>query len=136
MLPHRAISNVYVSYLNAKDADSVDESMRKAIKTRDFKCTLERISDRPPLKKSKKGEALYRNIKEIADQWEIPLDKEFSLSPSVGGLAPSKVPVICGVAPIARDVDTPQEAVLRISVLQRALLLAQYLSSKARNGRK
>jgi D-alanine-D-alanine ligase len=136
MLPHRAISNVYVSYLNAKDADSADESMKRIIKTREFKCTLELISDRPPLKKSKKGEALYRNLKEIADQWEIPLDKEFSLSPSVGGLAPSKVPVICGVAPIARDVDTPQEAVLRISVLQRALLLAQYLSSKARNGRK
>jgi D-alanine-D-alanine ligase len=133
MLPHRAISNVYVSYLNAKDADTIDKSMREVINSREFRNTLELVSDRPPLRRSKRGDTLFRKLKEVADQWEIPLDKEFSLSPSIGGLAPTKVPTICGVAPIARDVDTPQEAVLRISVMQRTLLLAQYLASKEVN---
>jgi D-alanine-D-alanine ligase len=136
MLPHRAVANVYVSYLNVKDADSVDSSMRDIIKTREFRSHLELISERPPLKKSKRNEAMYKRLKDVADQWEIPLNRESSLSPSVGGLVPSKVPAICGIGPIACNVDTPQEGVLRISLLQRALLLAQYLTSKARNNRK
>jgi D-alanine-D-alanine ligase len=135
MLPHRTISTVYVSYLNVKDAELVDDLMRKSTKSRDFRTTLELVSDRPPLKRSKKGDALYGRLKDVADQWEIPLNSEFSLSPSAGGLAPIKVPAICGMGPVAKDVDTPQEAVLRISVMQRALLLAQYLSNKARNSR-
>jgi D-alanine-D-alanine ligase len=135
-LPHRVLSSVYVSYLNVKDADSVDASMRDVIKTNEFKSLLELISERPPLKKSKKSKALYERLKDVADQWEIPLDRESSLSPSVGGMVPSKVPAICGIGPVARDVDTPQEGVLRISLMQRTLLLAQYLSSKARNNKR
>jgi len=136
MLPHRALGFVFVSYLNKKDADAAEESMRKLIKTKEFKCSLELISERPPLKKSKKSDTLYQSLKNTADDWEIPIGKEFSLSPSVGGLVPTKIPTICGVGPIARDVDTPQESVLRISLVQRTLLLAQYLASKARNNKK
>ena len=133
MLPHRAVANIFVSYLNLKDADAVEASMLNTIKTRDFKCVLELVSERPPLKKSKKSEALYRQLKDVADRWEIPLARESSLSPSVGGLVPAKIPAICGIGPVARDVDTPQEGVLRISLMQRTLLLAQYLASRTKN---
>jgi D-alanine-D-alanine ligase len=136
MLPHRIIAEVFVSYLNIKDAETVENEMKQKIKSKDFKCTLEMISDRPPMKKTKKSDILYRQLKAVADKWEIPLDREFSLSPSVGGLVPSKIPTICGVGPIARDVDTPQEAVLRISLVQRTLLLGQYLATKARKNKK
>jgi D-alanine-D-alanine ligase len=54
----------------------------------------------------------------------------------VAGLVPSSRAVICGLGPVARDVDTPQEAVLRLSLMQRTLLLAQYLSGQAKNKRK
>lgn len=130
MLPHRVVANVFVSYLDQKIADTVDESMRELIKTKEFKCQLELISERQPLKKSTKTDALYKQLKDVADQWEIPLDKESSLSPSVGGLVPAKIPTICGIGPVARDVDTPQEAVMRISLMQRTLLLAEFLASK------
>jgi D-alanine-D-alanine ligase len=136
MLPHRAVANVFVSYLNKNDADAAEASMMSVIKTKDFKCTLEVVSERPPLKKSKQTDVLYRQLKGVANQWEIPLDREFSLSPSVGGLVPVKIPTICGIGPVARDVDTPQEGVLRISLMQRTLLMAQYLASKARNDKK
>jgi D-alanine-D-alanine ligase len=136
MLPHRVVANILVSYLNLKDADAAEMLMRNTIKTKDFRCVLELVSERPPLKRSKKSDALYRQLKDVADQWEIPLDREFSLSPSVGGLVPAKIPAICGIGPVARDVATPQEGVLRISLMQRTLLLAQYLASRARNNKK
>ncbi|MDF1543674.1 MAG: ATP-grasp domain-containing protein [bacterium] len=133
MLPHRVTADVIVSFLNNKHADELDISMQQSIKTKDYKCTLELVSERPPLKKSKKSAQLYRQLDAVARNWEIPLEKESSLSPSVGGLAPSRIPTICGIGPVARDVDTPQEAVLRISLMQRTLLLAQFLLTRAGN---
>lgn len=133
MLPHRAKATIYLSYLNPRDADKVEVEMKRITKPRDFKTSLELISDRPPLKKSKRVDALYKSIAAIAEPWDIPVDKESSLSPSVGGLAPISTPTICGVGPVARNIDRPQESVLRISVMQRTLLLALFLTDRARN---
>ena len=47
--------------------------------------------------------------------------------PSAAGLVPPQVPVICGIGPIARDLFTTQEAVNRISLIQRTLLIADFL---------
>jgi D-alanine-D-alanine ligase len=45
----------------------------------------------------------------------------------VAGLVPTEVPVICGLGPVVEDLYTPQERILRISLIQRTLLLTQYL---------
>jgi D-alanine-D-alanine ligase len=50
-----------------------------------------------------------------------------SVLPSVAGLVPEKVPVICGFGPVAKNRYTPQEAVSRISLIQRTLLLSEFL---------
>lgn len=136
MLPHRTICTILLSYLDRKQADIVQKQMEEIIRTRDFQCSLELISDRPPMKKSRRTDKLYRELKEVADKWEIPLDRESSLYPSVAGLVPSSTAVICGMGPVARDADTPQEAVLRLSLMQRTLLLAEYLAGHARNNKK
>jgi D-alanine-D-alanine ligase len=136
LLPHRAVATILVSFLEPGKADAVEERMREAIKTKDYQCSLELISDRPPMKKSSRANALYKQLKETADEWEIPLDRESSLYPSTAGLAPPSKAALCGIGPVARDVDTPQEAVLRLSLMQRTLLLAQYLSSQVRSNKK
>jgi hypothetical protein len=40
---------------------------------------------------------------------------------------PAKAGVICGTGPVAQDLYTPQESINRISLMQRTLLLAQFL---------
>ena len=67
----------------------------------------------------------------MADRWEIPLADEASVWPSVAGLVPSKVPVLCGLGPVGEELHTPHEAVERISLVQRTLLLTQYLAGTA-----
>jgi D-alanine-D-alanine ligase len=136
LLPHRTASTILVSYLDAKAADTVEAQMREIITTKEFHCSLELIADRPAMQKNKRTDSLYKQLKEVANQWDIPLNREASLYPSVAGLVPSSRAVICGLGPVARDVDTPQEAVLRLSLMQRTLLLAQYLSGQAKNKRK
>jgi len=133
LLPHRTVSTILVSYLEAKTADAVESQMREIITTKEFQCSLELIADRPAMQKNKRTDGLYKQLKEVADEWDIPLDRESSLYPSVAGLVPSSKAVICGMGPVARDVDTPNEAVLRLSLMQRTLLLAQYLATQIRN---
>jgi D-alanine-D-alanine ligase len=41
-----------------------------------------------------------------------------------------KTPCLCGMGPVARDLGTPNEAVQRISLVQRTLLLAEFLANQ------
>ena len=88
---------------------------------------LEMISDRPAMKARPKNRKLAKTLSQVAEQWEIPLKQESSLWPSIAGLVPTSSAVVCGLGPVAYQLYTPQEAVQRISILQRTLLLAEFL---------
>ena len=70
-------------------------------------------------------------LRGIAAEWDIPIDRESSLLPSVAGLAPEGTAVVCGIGPSAVNPFTAQEAVQRMSLVQRTLLLAAYLERVA-----
>ncbi len=127
LLPHRVISTLLVSYLNVHDADEVEQEFRNLFGEKGYQTRLEMISDRSPMKKRKANDRLLRSLQKAASVWDIPISHESSLYPSVAGLVPSSATVVCGIGPVAHDLATPKEAVQRISLLQRTLLLAQYL---------
>jgi D-alanine-D-alanine ligase len=127
LLPHRVHATVLLTYPDAAVADALDRTMRESIPKNGPRWELEEISDRPSMRERRSTLELARSLTEVAGQWEIPLKRESSVWPSVAGLVPSKVPVLCGIGPVARDLGTPQEAVQRISLIQRTLLLAQFL---------
>ena len=74
----------------------------------------------------------HKKLSEAARKWEIPLDKKSSLWPSTAGLMPDNVGVVCGIGPVAQDLYTPQESINRISLVQRTLLLAQFLLAESK----
>jgi D-alanine-D-alanine ligase len=132
LLPHRVNAMLMVSYLDALKADSVERDIRSILSTKRIRWDLKLISDRPPMTKRKGNDHLLRDLKQVAKEWEIPFATESSLYPSVAGLVSGSTGVICGVGPITRDIDTPQESIQRISLLQRTLLLAQFLAQQAK----
>lgn len=127
LLPHRIAVTLLMSYPDQRLADGVEKKMRDILGKNEAKWELEILSDRPPMKLSRGNQRLARELKEVADKWEIPLDKESSVWPTIAGLVPESTPVVCGLAPISKQLYTPQEAVQRISILQRTLLLAEFL---------
>jgi D-alanine-D-alanine ligase len=135
-LPHRIISTLLVSYLDTRKADLIEKQIQEILKNQEYQWSLKLISDRPPMKRTNKKSKLLKLFKEVALEWEMPLEFESSLYPSAAGLVPSNIPTLCGVGPIARDLDTPQEAVLRIGLMQRTLLLAQFLAKQAKTSKK
>jgi D-alanine-D-alanine ligase len=132
LLPHRVTVTLTVSYLDGDKADAVEQNIRSILSTRGHRWNLELISDRPPMKKRKVNSSLVRSLKEAACEWDIPFAVQSSLYPSVAGLVGGSTSVVCGVGPITRDIDTPQESIQRISLLQRTLLLTQFLAGQAK----
>ncbi|MDY6864226.1 MAG: ATP-grasp domain-containing protein [Thermodesulfobacteriota bacterium] len=129
-LPHRLRITLVLSYLDIKLADTIEEKMYSILDTKELRWTLDKISDRPPMKKKRINLQLAQLLCTVAQKWDIPLEQESSVAPSVAGLVPLKVPVICGIGPVAQDRYTPQERVLRISIVQRTLLMAEFLAQE------
>jgi D-alanine-D-alanine ligase len=127
LLPHRVQATVLLTYPDAAVADELEQRMRATLPKNGPRWELEEISDRPSMKERRSTLELARSLDGVARKWEIPMKRESSVWPSVAGLVPPKIPCLCGIGPVARDLGTPQESVQRISLIQRTLLLAQFL---------
>jgi D-alanine-D-alanine ligase len=127
-LPHRVRANLLVTYPSETAADALEREIRGILGEARLHWKLERISDRPPMPERRANRRLWRSLESVAQQWEIPLRKEGSAWPSVGGLVPARTACLCGMGPVARDLRTPNEAVWRLSLMQRTLLLAEFLA--------
>ncbi|MGC9327024.1 MAG: hypothetical protein ACP5I1_05280, partial [Candidatus Hinthialibacter sp.] len=130
LLPHRVTAKILMTYFTTQSADEAEREMRRILAKNSFKVELELVSDRPPLSPRRINAKLAGELASIAEKWEIPLQKQSSVLPSAAGLAPATTPVVCGLGPVAQDLYTPREAISRLSLLQRTLLLAQYLAEK------
>lgn len=129
--PDRVDATICLTYPDSATADEVEERLRAALGSDGPRWTLERLSDRPPLRSGKRNQALFDRLAQIAQTRDIGLGSESSVWPSAAGLVPTTVPVVCGLGPVARDVNTQDEAVNRVSLVQRTLLLAEYLASRS-----
>lgn len=129
LLPHRVTVTLLVTYLETVHADATEKAIRACLRGDGFRARVDLVSDRPPLREQRRNLPLLREIEAMAKRWEIPIGSESSVWPSVAGLVPAPTPVICGVGPVATDLYTPREAVQRISLMQRTLLLAELLAS-------
>jgi D-alanine-D-alanine ligase len=132
LLPHRVEVTITLSYGDRAAADTSETAIRELLTQRYFRYQLEVLSDRPALKSRASNKRLCTKLSEIAANWEIPFGQESALWPSIAGLVPASTAVVCGVGPVARDLYTPNEAVERISLLQRTLLLAEFLAKQTR----
>ena len=126
-LPHAVNATLLVSYYDSAKADATERELRTILKSGDFNGRLELISDRPPMPDRKTSRAFYKLLEGSAKRWEIALNKTSSVWPTAAGYAPKSTPVLCGLGPVARELYTPQESVSRISLVQRTLLLADFL---------
>lgn len=126
-IPHRITANLVLSYLEPKTANATEEKISGILRQKGIRWSFKQISERPPLKQKKGNVQLARAFERVAKKWEIPMEINSSVLPSAAGLVPAGIPVICGLGPVAKDRSTPQEAVSRISLIQRTLLLSQYL---------
>lgn len=133
LLPHEAHVSLLVSFPDNDAADATEAKIREVLRSGKNKVQwkLELLAHRPAMSDSRPNERLRADLREIATEWEIPFDEESSLLPSVAGLVPPDKAVVCGLGPASIHAFTSQEAVQRMSLVQRTLLLATYLEKVA-----
>ncbi len=133
--PHRAVATISISYLDLDKALALEAKIRDLFVPDGLGASLNLISDRPPLMPDPGGQNLVRTLAAAAGEWDVTLKAMSSRWPTVAGLAPSGVPALSGLGPMTRDLCTPREAVQRISLVQRTLLLARFLIGQPRDER-
>jgi len=134
LVPHRVHMTLMLSYVDEKAAGKAEREIKTILKSDSrYDILFEAISDRPPLKQRSANVRLAQSLKMTAGEWDIPLKQDTSLWPSVGGLVPARIPVVCGLGPVAKYFYTPREAVSRTNLVQRTLLLAEFLAAQTKN---
>ena len=132
LLPHEVSATILINYLEVAAADRIEARLHAQLEQQEgLRVRLTLVGDRPPFHKTPESEDLANRMREAAAAWHLPFAEESSLLPSVSGLAPASTAVICGVGPAATKTDTSTESVERIGVVQRTLLLAQFLLAEA-----
>jgi len=127
LLPHQVEVILLVSYVDPDRVEAIEGEIRDILGKGGVRWELELLSDRPPMPNRKGNRLLTKALSRVAEKWDIALAQESSLWPTIAGVVPASVPVICGIGPVAQHLYTPQESVQRISLLQRTLLLTEFL---------
>ncbi len=125
--PHRLSATLLMSFLDIPKADDLENRIRNTLGKSSFRWKLELIASRPPMKDRVANKRLASALTNTAAELEIELKSGSSLWPSVGGLVTGKTAVVCGMGPHSRSLYTPQEAIQRIGLIQRTIVLAQFL---------
>ena len=133
LVPHRVETTLLVSYPDTKVADRIEATMKALFREKRIQWELELQSDRPPMKDRRVNQRLLKQLSDLATEWEIPLKGENSVWPSSAGIVSGKAGVLCGLGPIARDLYTSSESIQRTSLMQRTLLLAEFINSQTPN---
>ena len=130
-LPHRVTADIVETYPNPTTGDNVADKMRGILGAGGPDWELAPVATRPPFVERPAGQRLADELARIASGLDIALEQDSSAGPSVAGLVPADKACVCGVGPVARNLRTPQEAVKRITLVQRSLLLAEFLASRS-----
>lgn len=129
-LPHRVVATIVVNYPTTGGIETVVEQMRGILGKGGPRWKLVTQTDRPPFAERPQNRQLADELAAVGARWEMPLERDSSAWSSVAGLVPADTGCVCSVGPVAENLRTPQEAVRRISLVQRTLLLAEFLASR------
>jgi len=129
LVPHRVDATVVVSYPDVDSGTKLESRIREVLRRDEATWSFAPLSDRPPMAERAGNLELAERVRAVAQMWHLPFGHEGSVLPSVAGLVPEHVPVLCGMGPVGADLFTEREGVSRVSVVQRTLLLAATLNA-------
>ncbi|MCY4638458.1 MAG: ATP-grasp domain-containing protein [Acidobacteria bacterium] len=129
-LPHRVTADIVETFPSTATGDTVARKMRAILGKGGPRYELVTGTTRPPFVERPAGRRLAGELARVASNLDFSLERGSSAGPSVAGLVPADKACVCALGPVARGLRTPQEAVKRITLVQRSLLLAEFLASR------
>ena len=127
-LPHRVTASLLATYRDEAQADELEKEIRAILGRGVNRWELTVDWDRPPMAETPEGAMLLEEMNSAAAPHDIRFQRETSSLASLGGLVGPETPVICGVGPVAHNRGTANENIERISLIERTLVMAEFLA--------
>ncbi|WP_420638903.1 ATP-grasp domain-containing protein [Candidatus Poriferisocius sp.] len=129
-LPHQVRAGLLITYQDRERATELEREIRAILGRRGCRWDLTVDWDRPPMPETDQNAALLERWNDVADQHGISFQRTTSSVASLGGLVAATTPSLCGIGPAAHGRSTPDEHIERISLIERTLVLTEFLAQE------
>jgi acetylornithine deacetylase/succinyl-diaminopimelate desuccinylase-like protein len=129
-LPDYATVQITTYFINKKHGEWIDQQVKKIARkgSRDrLQVRVQTLGGRAPVINSPANQVFYTEIQKIAQQIEITIDAVHFDTTSDIAFAGDEVPAIEGLGPLGNNCGSPDEFIIRDSLIDRAALLAMIL---------
>ncbi len=129
-LPDYATVQITTYFINKKHGEWIDQQVKKIARkgSRDrLQIRVQTLGGRAPVINSPANQVFYTEIQKIAQQIEITIDAVHFDTTSDIAFAGDEVPAIEGLGPLGNNCGSPDEFIIRDSLIDRAALLAMIL---------
>ena len=127
-LPHQVKAGILITYRETKQAAALEKEIRAILGRGGCRWELTMDWDRPPMPETPENAALLEKLNEVADHHGMSFQRTTSSVASLAGLVGASTPCLCGVGPTTQGRGTPGENIERISLIERTLVLAEFLA--------
>ena len=127
-LPHRVTAGLLVTYRDTAQVAELEKEIRATLGRGGCRWELSLDWDRPPMVETSAGVRLLGELNESGLAHGVEFQRETSSVASLAGLVDGDVPRVCGVGPAAYERGTPSESIERISLIERTVVLAEFLA--------
>jgi D-alanine-D-alanine ligase len=127
-IPHEVKVTLLMNYASVEKANQLEKTIYDIVSKVKKGYRLVKYAERPPLPQRTNNTKLANTIIELAKSKDIALSHQSSAWPSAAGIIPANIPVVCGLGPYAKEIYTLSEAINRLSMIQRCLLIANFLA--------
>ncbi len=129
MRSHRISASIFLTYIDSQVADKIESEIKRIFRStsKNIKSYISNIEVRPPMIKNNVQNDLIMRLKNISDELELPFGVDSKSIPSAGGDVAQGIPVVCGMSPSGRNLYSVNESINRLELLQKTVLLAEYL---------
>ena len=127
-LPHRVTAGLLATYRDAAQVAELEKEIRATLGRGGCRWELSLDWDQPPMLETSAGVRLLEELNESGLAHGVEFQRETSSVASLAGLVDGDVPRVCGVGPAAHQRGTPSESVERISLIERTVVLAEFLA--------
>ncbi len=127
-LPHHVQASISITYRQQERAQEIEQEIRAILGRGKTRWELTMDWDRPPMPETAENLVLFEQLNQVAEHHGISLKRTTSSIASLAGLVDASTPCLCGVGPEALSRGMPGESIERISLIERTLVLAEFLA--------
>ena len=127
-LPHRVTAGLLATYRDPEQADELHREIRAILGRGGCRWELTMDWDLPPMPETAGSGALLEALNGAGGAHGVEFRRETSSVASLAGLVGADTPCVCGVGPAAHDRGTPGESIERIGLIERTVVLAEFLA--------